>query len=229
MARPTFLGLQERVKYLIGEDGSTGADSTTTGATQKSHINAAIKDIISRNPYSWNVDTTTVTLDASGEANLPADYTPKWQLEDCRIVDSVGYDTVFTHINIPSRNIDDSLNLYWITYDVANDIYVIHSNQASETLTIYYHSSYVGANAAGTGLDDLSADTDVCAVPEQEAVAYLAASKHWISDERNEELASRFQREAEQRISALYIQDLNFGAQYYQGSPTDYEAQLEGE
>jgi hypothetical protein len=214
MARPTYLSLQRRLKYLIGEDGSTGADATTTGSTQKSHINASINDICNRNPFSWNVAHSDITL-VAGVATLPADFNSKWGIEDAR--DSDG--NIFTYINIPSRDLDDSAKMYWLSYDTSTDTYIFNSNQDSGTITVYYHFAPTA----------LTVDASICVVPDEEAVSYLAAAKHWISDERNEEMATRFQREADARVSALYIQDLNFGPAYGEGAPTQYETQLRGE
>lgn len=219
MARPSFLEVQKRLKFLIGEDGSTGADSTTTGATQKSHINAAINDIVNQSPFSWNVATTDLTV-ASGVSDLPADFNPKWGIEDARIEGTYDGDyDLFTYVPIPSRDQGVDEYVYWITYDTTSDVYVFNTNQDAGTVKIYYHFT----PAALTG------DTDVCQVPDQEAVAYHAGYKHWISDERNEEMAKMFKQEAGQRISALYIQDLNFGPSYSQGNPAQYETQLTGE
>jgi predicted nucleic acid-binding protein len=214
MARPTFLALQKRLKFLIGEDGSTGADATTTGATQKSHINSAIIDIINQYPFSWNTATTNLTV-ASGVSNLPADFNPKWAIEDARDAD----DNVYLYTAIQSRDADDSTYQYWITYDTTADLYVFNTNQDSATVTIYYHFTPA----------ELTTDAGKCIVPDQEAVAYLAGAKHWISDERNEELQKKFDQEWNRRVQALYIQDLNFGPAYGQGAPTDYETQLRGE
>jgi hypothetical protein len=214
MARPTYLSLQKRLKYLIGEDGSTGADTTTTGNTQKSHINASINDITNRNPYSWNVATDDITL-ALSIADLPDDFNPKWGIEDARDSD----DNIYRYVNIPERDVDDGQFVYWITYNSTTDKYVFNTNQLTGTITIFYHFIPTA----------LTVDGSICVVPDEEAVAYLAAAKHWISDERNEEMAGRFQKEADMRISALYIQDMNFGPSYSEGSPTQYETQLNGE
>lgn len=208
MARPTFLELQKRLKYLIGEDGSSGADTTTTGLTQKSHINAAIVDIINEFPFSWNVASSTLSVSA-GVADLPADFNPKWSIEDARDADNNAY----TYVPIFNRNLDGDNFVYWITYDVAGDHYVFNTNQDTATVTIYYHFTP----------DELTTDAGVCIVPDKEAVAYLAGAKHWISDERNEELENKFTKEYQRRVQALYIQDLNFGPVYGEGAPTEYQ------
>ena len=214
MARPTFLQLQERLKYLIGEDGSTGADSTTTGNTQKSHINAAINDIVNQFPFSWNVAHADLTV-TSGVANLPADFNPKWAIDDARDAN----DNVYSYVPLFDRNADTDDYVYWITYDTTGDVYVFNTNQDSATVTIYYH--FIPA--------ELTTDAGKCIVPDQEAVAYLAGAKHWISDERNEELQAKFDQEWNRRVQALYIQDLNFGPTYGQGAPTEYQTQLRPE
>jgi uncharacterized protein YjiK len=118
------------------------------------------------------------------------------------------------YVPLPQRDdFNDYAYLYWITYDTTTDTYTFNSNQDDGTVTIFYN--FLPA--------DLTTDAGVCVVPDMEAVAYLAAAKHWISDERNEELAKRFETEAKQRIQAMYIQDLNYGPQYSVGTPVDYE------
>jgi hypothetical protein len=57
---------------------------------------------------------------------------------------------------------------------------------------------------------DLSGDSDVCLVPDGESVAYLAASKNWIGDERNQSLKQEYEKEAGSRIQRMYNSDFNF-------------------
>ncbi len=215
--QPTFLQVQKRLKFLIGEDGSTGADSTITGSTQISHINAAIKDILNSVKFSWNIKASSLTL-ASGTASLPSDFNPRWGLEDARIVNSsTGDDNIFTNIPIPSRDNGATEYMYWITYDTSTDLYIFNTPLQTGTVTIFYN--FLPADLVLT-----TDDAEIVPIPDLEAVAYTAAAKHWISDERNEEMAKRFDSEGKQRVQALYIQDINYGPQYTLGTPASLEA-----
>ncbi len=190
--------------YLIGE-----TDVTAVTVVQKSHINAFVKDITNAFPFSWNVATDDLTL-SSGTANLSADYNPNWHLEDARIVGgSSNDDNVFTEIDIKDRDAYGSTNyVYWITWDATNEVYVFNTPVQTGTVTIYYQFEPV----------DLSLDADVCIVPDGEAVAYGAAAKNWIGDERNVVLKQEYEREAANRIQRMYATDLNFGPKYLERS-----------
>jgi|GEM_PF-5069261 len=199
MARPTFLELQTRYLDLIGDSGGT------IDAFEKRNINAAIHDILNRYNWSWALRTTTITL-ASGVADLPDDFNPVWGLLDARIDE----DSIFTIVPIPSRDLYASDNyVAWITYDATTDKYKFNSNTQSGTVTIFYYTAYADGGASA---NDLSADGDQTIIPDAEAVSTLAASKHWIGAERDNELKGIYQQDAERLITAMYIRDLNQGA-----------------
>jgi hypothetical protein len=193
----TFLQIQSRFLSLV--------DESTITATHKSHINYAIKDIINAHPFSWDLATTTLTL-SSGTANLPSTYNPIWRLEDARIVGS-GDDSVFTEIDIKDRDSYGSTDyVYWITNNAGT--FVFNIPVTSGTVTIYYY----------TLPTDLSGDSDVCVVPDAEAVAMLAASKWFIGEDQDKELKEMCKQEAQERIKSMYAQDLNFGPKVYESS-----------
>ena len=208
----TFLEIQTRFAELIGE-----TDTTNLTVPHLGHINAFIKDITNSHPFSWNVKTSDLTL-SSGTANLPTDYNPKWQLLDARIVNSsTGDDNIFTHVPIDQRDRYASGDyVYWITYDTSGERYVFNTQTQSGTVKIY--NNFIPA--------DLSADGDVSVVWDTEAVAYGAAAKNWIGDERNVELKREYSREAEARVQAMYIQDINFGPEEIQASVVEMNADL---
>lgn len=187
--------LKTRYQNLIGEGG------TDPSTESESHINYAIKDICNAFPFSWNITSADLTL-SSGVANLPTDYNQKWKIFDARVENSNNYnDNVFTQINISDRDkYAEGDYVYWITYNTTTGRYVFNSKTQTGTVKVYYY--FIPT--------DLSGANDVCVVPDIEAVAYLAASKNWIADERNTGLKNVYEQEASSRIQALYSQDLNF-------------------
>ena len=210
----TFLQTYTRFLYLIGE-----SDITTISAIHKSHINAIIKDICNAYPFSWNLKTADLTL-SSGTADLPADYNANFHLRDARIsVSSTNDDSIFTEIPIEKRDAyttDDYV--FWITYDTSTETYIFNTPTQSGTVTIYYN--FVPA--------DLTSDADVCVVPDGEAVAYGAASKNWIGDERNTGLKNEYEQESVARITAMQAKDLVYGGQYSVNSAVSMNPALSG-
>lgn len=201
----TFSEIQTRFLYLIGE-----SSTSSITAIHKSHINYAVKDICNAFPFSWNLKTDTVAL-SSNVGNLPTDFNPKWGLIDVRVVDTTSYydDDIFTQVAVTDRdNYSTSDHTYWITYDTSTNRYVFNSMHDNATVTIFYN--FIPA--------DMSGDSDVCVVPDAEAVAYLAASKNWVGDERNQALKADYEKEAASRIQALYNQDLNNSEKTYEYS-----------
>jgi hypothetical protein len=196
----TFANLQERFLYLIGE-----SDTTSITDIHKSHINASIRDICNIYPFSWNLKTADLTL-SSGTASLPSDYNPIWHIRDARVTgSSTGDDSVYTEIPIEERdNYDSDAYVYWITQSTTTGTFTFNTPTQTGTVTIYYYVIQA----------DLSADADVCIVPDGEAVAYLAASKNWIGDERNQQLKTDYQQEALSRIQMMQSKDLAYGGNY---------------
>lgn len=188
----TFLQIQTRFLALV--------DETTISATHKSHINYSIKDILNAFPFSWDLTTANLTL-SSGTANLPSDYNPKWRIHDARVVNSsTSDDNIFTEIDPRDRDSYSSSDyVYWITYSAGT--YVFNTPTQSGTVAIYYY----------TLPSDLSGESDVCIVPDGEAVALLAASKHFLGEDQDERLKDLYEKEAGGRIQSMYSQDLNFG------------------
>lgn len=201
MSQLTYTNLQQRAADIMGESSAS--------TTLKSHINAAIQDIMLVHPWSWALkkDTSTVVL-SSGADNLPSDYNAKWGLADARIVNSsTGDDNVFTRIPITDvDNYGSDDYVYWITWTAASSVHTFNSLTQSGTVQIYYYHIP----------SDLSAGADVCIVPDSEAVAYLAAAKMYLGDERNQGLYQLFSQEAATRIRNLLMAD---AAQEVDGMP----------
>jgi len=193
---PTYSDISQRVQDLIGQPQGT------INAFNIRNINNAIRDIINKYPFSWNLKTADLTL-ASGTADLPADFNPKWGLIDARITSSGQLnDSQFTQVSIYDRdNYSADEYVYWLTVDVTSNKTVFNTITDSGTVTIYYN--FIPA--------DMSVAADVCVVPDIEAVSYLAASKNWIGSERDVELKREYETNAKQLIDALYFRDLQSG------------------
>lgn len=215
MSLDTFATLRQRVNYLIGDT------SNATSGIIDSHINASIADVCNAFPYSWNITQTTGTTIAStnteySQFNLATDYNPKWHLHDARITKSaVGMDQRFTEIVINDQNIYPSGSYkYWITYDTTNKVYVFNCTEPLGTVvTYYYYFKPV----------TLSATSDSSIIPDTEAICYLAASKNWLTDERNQGLMELYRGEASTRIQSMYQTDNAFGPVPVEGAPVDYQ------
>jgi hypothetical protein len=195
----TFLQIQTRFLALVDESAIT--------STHKSHINYAIKDIINAFPFSWDLTSTDLTL-AAGTSNLPSTYNPKWRIYDARITaSSTSDDNIFTEIDPKDRDRYGSSDyVYWITNNAGT--FVFNTPTQTGTVTIYYY----------TLPTDLSGDSDACVVPDAEAVALMAASKHFLGEDQDDKLREMYQKEAGSRIKEMYSQDLNFGPKVYESS-----------
>jgi len=189
----TFTEIQNRFLYLV--------DESTISDIHKSHINASVQDIINAYPFSWNIASDTVTL-ASNVGNLPTDFNPKWGILDARIENTGNVtDVIFTRKPISYRDSYGSSDAkYWITYDTTTSRYIFNSPYDDSTVTVYYQFFP----------SDMSSGTDVCVVPDAELVALLTASKHFMGEDQDKELVELYEKRAQERLKALYTQDLNF-------------------
>lgn len=189
----TFLSIQTRFLVL--------ADETAITAAHKSHINSVVQDIVNARPFSWNVKSGTVTL-SSGAGDLPTDFNPKYGLLDARVVNTGQVDdTIFSRIPITARDSFGSSDAkYWITYDTTTSRYIFNSTYDDSTVTIYYY--FVP--------DDMSADGDVCIIPDLEAVATLARDRNFASEDPEDPANADRAKNFERIVQKLYVQDLNF-------------------
>lgn len=209
MGNYTYVQARKRTQYLRGETDFTVSSANTV---IDDHILFSIRDIVNAFPFSWNIKTSTITL-LAGAAAMPVDYNPQWKIHDARIVSSlVGGDSVFTECPIPDRNKYQSGDFrYYLTYNTTTNLWTFNSPTQTGTVTIFYW--FIPA--------DPSADSDVILVPDGEAVAYLAASKMWIGDERNTSLKQVYEQDASKRIQAMWENDLSFGPIYSEGTVID--------
>jgi hypothetical protein len=215
----TFSNIQKRCYYLRGEfDYTTASDDLTT---IKDHANAAVQDVVNMYPFSWNRKTEDLTL-SSGTAtiaNTANDYNSKWHLADARIANASaeGNDVIFHEIPLERRDDVNILeNVYWLTYNTTTSRYIFNTLTDSGTVTIYYY--FFPA--------DMSSGSDICIVPDGEAVALLAAAKMYRGDERNLKLKQDYENEGMARIKELYTADQNYGPLEGSGTPTDLMSSL---
>lgn len=212
---PTFTLLRTRYQYLRGE-----TDITTVNAVNDSNINQSVLDAANLFNFELLKTKTTGSISAGGTFNLPADYNPTWHIPDARIVNSsVGDDSIFQEIPVQDiDSVDTTSFIYWITYNTSSNLYVFNSNQTSGTVTYYY---YFIPSTLTTG-------TDICVIPDAEAIAMLALGKNWIGDERNLQLAQYFTSEGTKRLAELYQKDVAFGPFYQESTLVRRQPQMNG-
>jgi hypothetical protein len=215
MSLDTFSTIQQRVNYLIGDT------SATTQAIINSHINASVNDITNAYPFSWDITKTTGAITGSAPEysfNLAADYNPKWHLMDARIVGTnTGDDHIFEEIVINDRDqYSPGTYKYWITYNTSSQVYVFNTKESSGTVTYYYYFKPATLSAAG----------DFTVIPDTEALCYLAASKNWLTDERNQALTELYKQEASARIQSMWQTDNSFGAVPVESTVVDWNPWL---
>jgi hypothetical protein len=194
-----YLELRTRTQYLRGEEDTAGETIINN------HIKYAILDIINKYPFSWSKSQLKTQ---STNTNLPSDYNPKWGVQ---VNDTDGE---WTRIEPEQSYLyEDGDHVFWITYESDNHKINAHS---TETVTITYHANPTA----------LSLDADVCVVPDGEAVAYLAASKSYIGDERNVELKREYQKESDDRVISMWQSDGMFGTQITTTSSVDTNGRI---
>lgn len=207
MSYPTLTDARIRTTFLRGE-----TDYTTVDETVDSSINAAQSDAVLAYPFSWDRTSADLTLSV-GEVQLPADYIPKWGIEDLRTADGTLLSAIDPGVRFSYSEGDP---VYWISYDTTAKRYLIKTRGYSGTLTCYYH--FFPAT--------LTTGTDTLLVPDLEAIALLAASKKYVDDEYASNLYRDYQAQGSARIKDLWIADGNFGSQLTQGSVIDSNSEL---
>jgi len=177
-----------------------GEEDTSTEDVIDSHIQSAIEDICNEYPFSWTQDDDTI---ANGD-DLPTTINRKWGVI---IVDSNG--NTLTEIPPKDQHSTTSTSVYWLS----GGKFYTHS---TETLYIYFY--YLPTALVN--------DADICLIPDGEAVAYLAASKMYIGDERNRELKEDYKGEAKERIQSMIAADELYGQTIIEGSIIDLNSQI---
>lgn len=193
---PTFLQLKNATANQLGK-----SDGGTANTIRDNHINDVIRnEIADVFPFSWLRKTnSSISLDSSGQSDLPSDYNPNHKLYDLRkVVSGSGGDTQFTEVN---RELFDRYGSgtykYYIDYNTGTNLYRLNTTQVSITAQVtYYHRPAA-----------MTADADVCVVPDQDVIAYLAAARYWLSSERDETNHDRFKALGNQRLQQLVLND----------------------
>jgi len=192
----TFATLKRKVANRLGR-----TDNATDNTIRDNSIKDAADQIYQETKWSWTLKTATLTV-SSGTADLPTDYNPSFGL-DYAVYEVSGDANDKPYIRVDVRDLDlysSSDRVYAITYSDTSDVYVFTSNQTTDTVKIYYH--YLPA--------ELSADADVCIVPDPMAVTYLAAAMWWLAKERDEDNYDRFYAKYSERLAKMISNDKSF-------------------
>jgi hypothetical protein len=192
----TYLNLKNGVANALGR-----TDGGTANALRDSLINQVIKgEIINQYPFSWTERAdSSLTTDSSGQVDLPADYNHTFKLKDLRIVGaSTQDDTTLSEVDY---QVFDSFaageKRYYIDFNTSTSRYRLNTTEASTTLKAVYY--FVPT--------DMSADADICVVPDQDCVVYLAAARYWLSSERDESNHDRFKQLGQARLGLMIQRD----------------------
>jgi|SRR6185369_2462380 len=192
----TYLQLKTKTANVLGRN-----DGGTANAIRDNIINSVIQDEIANSfPYSWNRKTNaSISIDSNGQSDLPSDYNPTHKLYDVREVASgTANDVIYRE---QPRELFDSLSIatggYFIDYNTNTNVYRINTSVPSKTLQIIYY--YIPAT--------LTADADICVVPNADAVVYLAAASFWLSAERDETNHDRFKQLGLQKVAEMIQRD----------------------
>jgi hypothetical protein len=186
----TYLELKTGTANIFGR-----ADGATADTVRDDNINSAIRfDIANVYPFSWLRKSTTLNLDTSGQADLPADYNYTHNLFDA-------YDSNITHYYEVNQNtyqeVSTPVPKLYIDYNSSTNRWRVNASTVSKTITVIYY--YIPAT--------LSADADVCPVPDPMAVIYLAAAHVWIGFYFDETNHDRFQQLGERRVKQMINMD----------------------
>lgn len=194
----TFLQLKNETANRSGR-----TDGGTANTIRDNAINNSIRFTIGdAYPFSWLRVTTTVATDTNGDADLPATYNPTHKLQPgwVRVVGSGSYDdTVLGEVPLEVFDRYDSAgqNRFYIDYNTSTNVFRIRSTEPSVTITITYVQR----------LAELSADADVCIVPDSECVSLLASAKVWLAKERDETNHDRDNALGLQRLNQMILND----------------------
>jgi hypothetical protein len=178
----TFLQLKNSLKNIV------------VGGTTE--INDVIRnEIANYYPFTWLRKSTSLTIDGSGQSDLPADFNITHKIPS--LIDS--NNQVYQEVDVTTYNDTTvgSVNIYYIDYNTSTDRWRVNSKTVSTTLTCVYY--YIPA--------ELTADADVCVVPDPDAVIYLAAARVWIGIYFDETDHDRFQALGTQRLDLMVARD----------------------
>jgi len=171
----TYAILKRKVANRLGK-----TDNATANTIRDNCIKDAYTQIC-QDRWSWTLKSDTLTV-SSGVANMPSDFNPSAGIVyACYEVTGDANDKPYIRVDVRELdNYTDSERVYFLTY--SSGYWVFNSNQDSDTVKVYYH--YIPT--------ELSDDADVCIVPDDMAVVYLAAAMWWLAKERDEANYDRF-------------------------------------
>lgn len=194
----TFLQLKNIVANRSGR-----TDGGTANTIRDNAINNVVRDHISNaHPFSWLKRTTTLSLDSSGDADLPADFNPNHKLQPGYVyVSNAGAndDTILQEVHQESFDIYDTAGSYkyYIDFNTSTDLYRIRTTEPSTSVAlVYYHTPA-----------EMTLDADVCVVPDPMCVGYLASGIVWLAKERDEANHDRDTQLGIQRLNQLILND----------------------
>jgi len=189
----TYATLKRLVANTIGR-----TDNTTANTIRDNAINDAITQIVNEYKFSWLMKKGTGTI-ASNEMDLASDYNASHGLETVYSpATGEGNDDIYVAVGMQEKdNYSSSDYIYWLTWDSTSEVHVLNSNQSADAIEYYYYFTPA----------ELSADTDVCIVPDPQAVVYLAVSKWWLGKERDEDNSDRFYTKYEARMQKMIQND----------------------
>lgn len=192
---PTFLQLKNATANQLGK-----TDGGTTNTIRDNHINDVIRnEIADAYPFSWLRKTNSaISLNSSGQSDLPSDYNPNHPLTLRKVVTGTSNDTLFTEV---PRDVFDTYGAgsfrYYIDYNTSTDLYRLNTTEASITAQIVYWFKPAA----------MTADADICIIPDQDLVAFLAAARYWLSFWEDETNHDRFKALGNQRLQQLVLND----------------------
>lgn len=187
----TFLDLKNRVANCLGK-----TDGSTANIIRDNAINNVRRgEIANAYPFSWLRKAATLTTDANGQDDLPADFNPTHKIYDLREV-ITGQDIIYYEHNRTTWD-TPTCEYFYIDFNTSTNLWRINTSTVSKTLQIIYYA--IPAT--------LSGDSDVDIIPDPDCVAFLASSRYWLSSERDETNHDRFRALGQQQLRTMIQRD----------------------
>ena len=184
----TYLNLKDSVSNVLGR-----TDGSTAVAIRDNSINFVRQNEIANHyPFSFLEKQTTLTV-TSEVADLPADFNINHDPKDVREV-GVGE---FNKIEVEdSEKYGSGDRVYWIDWNSSTERWRMNTLYDCSLRVIYYQ---VPAT--------LTADATYDIIPDLDVVTFLAASRYWLSSERDEDNHDRFKLLGQKALDRLVVTD----------------------
>ena len=184
----TYLNLKDSVSNVLGR-----TDGSTAVVIRDNSINFVRQnEIANYYPFSFLEKQTTLTV-TSEAADLPADFNINHDPKDVRVV-GVGK---FNKIEVEdSENYGSGDRVYWIDWNSSTERWRMNTLYDCSLRVIYYQ---VPAT--------LTADATYDIIPDLDVVTFLAASRYWLSSERDEDNHDRFKLLGQKALDRLVVTD----------------------